>query len=296
MSFDSSRAAPAPGAALPLLAVVLAAASFISMDATIKTMTPRFDALQLSFLRFASGSVFALLLWLRLRSPMPSAAQWRWHGLRCVLLLVSLVTYFHALSLLPLVQTVAVGYTAPILISVLAMLVLKEKPSRWIWAALALGATGVAVSLAPEMLATDLQASHAHLEGLAAVTLSAITFSGVMLITRHQAQRDSLWTIMLVQNVLPALVLAAPMLWRWQPMTVADLGPVVLVGAFATVGLLAITWAFSHIEASRAAPLEYTGFVWAALLGYALFGEVPTPTTLLSAALIVGGCLLLLRR
>jgi drug/metabolite transporter (DMT)-like permease len=44
------------------------------------------------------------------------------------------------------------------------------------------------------------------------------------------------------------------------------------------------------------APLEYTGIVWAALLGHALFGEVPRATTALSAGLIVGGCLLLLRR
>lgn len=69
-----------------------------------------------------------------------------------------------------------------------------------------------------------------------------------------------------------------------------------LLGVFATVGLLALTWAMSHLEASRVAPLEYTSFVWAALLGYALFGEVPTAWTAASAALIVGGCLLLLRR
>jgi len=283
------------GAAMPLAAAALAAASFVAMDATIKTMSPRFDALQLAFLRFAAGSVFALLLWLRFRTPLPSAAQWRWHVVRCLLLLVSLVSYFHALSLLPLVQVVAVGYLAPILISLLATVVLKERPSRWIWAALALGAAGVGVSLGPELLAGD-AASRAHLEGLAAVTLAAVTFSGVMLVTRHQAQRDALWTIMLVQNLMPALLLAVPMAWRWQPLAGGDWPLVALAGGLATVGLMAITWSFSHIEASRAAPVEYTGFVWAALLGYLVFGEVPSAATLLSAGLIVGGCLLLLRR
>ena len=61
-------------------------------------------------------------------------------------------------------------------------------------------------------------------------------------------------------------------------------------------GLLAVTWAFQHIEASKAAPVEYTGLVWAGLFGYFWFGEVPTAYTQASAALIVLGCLLLLRR
>ena len=65
---------------------------------------------------------------------------------------------------------------------------------------------------------------------------------------------------------------------------------------YGTIGLLALTYAFSHLEASRVAPLEYTGFVWAAGLGYVLFGETPAPGTWLSAGLIVAGCLLLMRR
>ena len=64
----------------------------------------------------------------------------------------------------------------------------------------------------------------------------------------------------------------------------------------ATTGLLCITWAFAHIEASRAAPVEYTGLVWAALLGFLVFGEVPTVWSLSSAALITLGCLLLIKR
>ena len=79
-------------------------------------------------------------------------------------------------------------------------------------------------------------------------------------------------------------------------MLTADLPLVLLLGALATGGLLCITRAFSHIEASRAAPVEYTGLLWAALLGYTLFAEVPSVWTISSAALIMLGCLLLLRR
>ncbi len=129
-------------AAAALAAAALAAALFIGMDATVKTLANRFDALQLTFLRFAAGSAFALPLWLWFRTPLPARPSWRLHGLRTVLLLLALLGWFHSLTLLPLVQAVAVGYTAPLFISLLAMVTLRERPSRWIWAALLLGARG----------------------------------------------------------------------------------------------------------------------------------------------------------
>ena len=196
------------GTALPLLAGMLAAASFVSMDATIKTMALRFDAIQLAFFRFASGSIFAIALWLWFWTPLPKARDWRLHGLRCALLLLSLVGYFHALSLLPLAQAVAISYLAPIFISLLAIPVLGERPSRWIWLALALGLAGVLVSSWPALQGPSRASEPHRLEGLLVGALSTVSFAGVMVLARKQAHRDSVWTILLVQNVLPALVLA----------------------------------------------------------------------------------------
>ena len=213
-----------------------------------------------------------------------------------MLLLVSLVGYFHALRLLPLAQAVAISYLAPIFISLLAIVVLGERPSRWIWLALTLGLAGTLVSSWPSLTAGKSAAGSASLEGLLVGAASTVAFAGVMVLARRQAQRDAVWTILLVQNVLPAMVLSLAVGPTWQPPQATDFWPIMLSGVFATVGLLSLTWAFTHLEASRIAPLEYTSFVWAGGLGYLLFGEVPTVTTLASAALIVGGCLLLLRR
>ncbi len=292
-SGPSSGTRAAPGSAwLPLLAAALGTAAFVAMDATIKSLAPRYDAAQLTFFRFAAGLVFALAIWAWVRSPMPARDQWRLHALRGVLLLLSLTSYFHALTLLPLAQAVAMSYTAPIFISLLAMLLLKERPTRWIWLALALGLAGTAVAMGPELQ----QDHNPRIEGLLAAAFSSVTFSGVMVLARVQAQRDSLYTILLLQNLLPVLLLAAPAAAFWQPLHPHDLPTIALSGALATVGLLAVTWAYRHLEASRVAPVEYTGLVWAGLLGYLLFGETPTAVTLVSAGLILSGCLLLLRR
>ena len=287
---------PISRSALALLAGAAAAASFVSMDAVIKLISPRYGALQLSFFRFASGSLYAVLLWLWHRSPAPERRWWPMHALRSIFLLISLVGYFHALTVLPLAQTVAISYLAPIFVSLLAMLVLHERPSRWIWLALALGLAGVLITLAPELRASFDGASPQRVLGIASVAGSALAFSVVMVLARKQAQHDSMWTILLIQNVLPLALLCGPAALTWQPLHLPDLAPIALAGVFATIGLLSLTWAFTHLEASRVAPLEYTSFVWASALGYALFGELPSLNTGLSALCIVGGCLLLLRR
>ncbi|MFO1297204.1 MAG: DMT family transporter [Rubrivivax sp.] len=222
---------------------------------------------------------------------------------RSALLLVTLGLYFHALSLLALAQAVAMGYTAPIFIALLAMLLLRERPTRWIWVALALGLASVGVAMWPELQ----QSGRPRLAGLLYAGASAVTFAFVMVLTRRQAQHDAIPTFLLLQGLLPTAMLALAMLAMsalpavpaaasWQPLAPSDLPAIAAVGAFATVGLSAITWALRHMEASRLAPVEYTGFVWAGLIGYFAFGEVPSLHTAASAVLIALGCLLLLRR
>ena len=281
---------------VPLLAGALAAASFVSMDAVIKLMAEHHGALQLGFLRFAGGSFFALLLWACKRSPLPTRRAWRLHIARSLFLLVSLVGYFHALTKLPLAQAVAISYLAPIFVSVLAVPVLHERPQAAIWWALALGLAGVSISVGPELRLASGSDDPARLLGMASAAVAAFAFSWVMLLARRQARSDSMWTILLVQNLLPMLLLATPAAWTWTPLQPGEIALTFGAGALGTMGLLCLTFAFTHLEASRIAPLEYTSFVWAAGLGYVLFGEVPTLTTAASAALIIGGCLLLLRR
>jgi drug/metabolite transporter (DMT)-like permease len=279
-----------------LLSAALAAASFIVMDSVIKLLAARYGALQLSFFRFAGGSVFAVLLWAWQRSPLPVRSAWRLHIMRSVFLLFSLVGYFHALTQLPLALAVTISYLAPILVAVLSVPVLKERPAGSIWLALSAGLLGVSISVWPELSAGLGRISTQRLGGMASAAGAALAFAAVMLLARRQSQRDSVWTILLVQSLLPLLLLAAPAAWTWTPVQSGDLKLVLLAGGLGTLGLLCLTYAFTRLEASRVAPFEYSGFVWAALLGYWLFDEVPTLTTGASAALIIGGCLLLLRR
>ena len=209
--------APARSDAIPLLCAALAAASFISMDSVIKLLSLRFDALQLSFFRFAGGSVFAVALWLWKRSPLPSRGAWRLHFVRSAFLLVSLVGYFFALTQLPLVQALTISYLAPIFVAVLSVPVLKERPAGSIWLALAAGLGGVLISVYPALRSSLSGGTSGQLLGMVSAAAAALSFAGVMLLARRQSRSDSIWTILLVQSVLPLLLLAAPAAWQWRP-------------------------------------------------------------------------------
>lgn len=173
---------------------------------------------------------------------------------------------------------------------------MKERPSGSIWLALAFGLAGIVISVLPELRGGTTGLSTARLLGMASAAAAALSFAFVMLLARHQSRSDSVWTILLLQTVLPMLLLAAPAAWTWKPVPHGDLALILLAGGLGTLGLLSLTHALTRLEASRVAPLEYSSFVWAAALGYLLFGEVPTLATGASAALIASGCLMLLRR
>ncbi len=129
--------------------------------------------------------------------------------------------------------------------------------------ALALGGAGAAVSLWPELHGS----ATPKLMGLVAASFAVVAFAGVMALARVQPQRDSLWTIVFMQNLLPALALVGPAWALWQPLQLSALPIIGLIGGVGTIGLLAVTWAFQHIEASKAPPLEHTGLLWAGLPG-----------------------------
>ena len=190
---------------------MLAAASFVSMDSVIKLMAPRYDALQFSFFRFAGGTVFAVLPWAWKRSALPERTAWRLHGVRSLFLLVSLVGDFHALTQLALAVTIS--YLAPIFVSVLAIPILKERPSPSIWAALTLGLAGVSISLLPELRGSLDGKSAARLLGMLSAAVAAVAFSFVMLFARKQSRSDSVWTILLIRSALPLVLpaVAAPL-------------------------------------------------------------------------------------
>ncbi|MGL4295858.1 MAG: DMT family transporter, partial [Aestuariivirga sp.] len=159
--------------------------------------------------------------------------------------------------------------------------------NRRIALALILGLMGMAVIVTPRAGATHY--SDQAVWGALAAFASAISFALAMVLLRARARHDAITTIVFIQNVGPAILLAIPAYYVWTPLTGEDWLRFAVIGALGTGGHLLLARAFALAEATALAPVEYTSLVWAVGLGYLFFGEVPTLNVLGGAALIIIG-------
>ena len=101
---------------------------------------------------------------------------------------------------------------------------------------------------------------------------------------------------MLLSNVFVFLLASPVMIATWQTPTAAHLVVFALSGLLGTAGHFCLAWSYARAPAGTLGVLEYTAFVWASLLGFAVFGEVPGTYTVLGAFVIIAACVLSTRR
>jgi drug/metabolite transporter (DMT)-like permease len=263
-----------------------------AMDALIKGVAQRFPVFEVAFARYLFGSLLILGLAAVARPGWPSAETLRANGLRALLVVITATTFYYALARLPLAETIALSFLSPIFVALAANLVLGETIDRRIVSGLGAGFAGMLVIVAGQ---TGLSFGGSF-SGVAAVLVSAVTYALSMVLLRARARTDPVVTIVTIQNVAPAAILLVPALLVWQQPSPADWDVLTLLGTLGVLGHLLMARAYAKAQAARLAPLEYTALLWASLFGFAFFGEVPTPTTLAGAALIIGGAVVASRR
>jgi drug/metabolite transporter (DMT)-like permease len=263
-----------------------------AMDALIKGVAQRLPVFEIAFARYLFGSVLILCLAAYARPGWPSTETLKANGFRALLVVTTATTFFYALARLPLAETIALSFLSPIFVALAANLILGERIDRRIVSGIGAGFAGMLVIVAGKA-GFGFSGSFS---GVAAVLVSAVTYALSMVLLRARAQTDPVVTIVAIQNVAPSLILLVPALLVWEPPTPAEWGTLALIGALGVLGHLLMARAYAKAQAARLAPLEYTALLWASLFGFAFFGEVPTPTTLAGAALIIGGAVVASRR
>ncbi len=287
------------GLPLPILSALLAVALLSLMDALMKGASLAIGAYSAALLRSIFGLALAAPLWLGLGGRWPSRSVLKVHLLRGVCGSFMALTFFYALTKLPLAETIAISFIAPLVALYLAAIFLGETIRREAIIAAVLGLAGTIVivggKIGPTSLGGGPMAGDAWL-GLASILFSALLYAGNLVISRHQAQLAEPLEIAAFHSGVGALVLlpAAPFLLL---LPGADAAALLAGSALLTVGgMVAFAWAYARAEAQVLVPMEYSGFLWAVLFGWLFFTEAVTTTTVLGTALIVLGCWLAARR
>ena len=264
------------------------------MDAMIKSLAPRYSAIEIAFLRYAFGMIGAIIYAFSTRPGWPTYEAAAYNGLRAVLIVFTATTFFFALGKLPLADAIAMSFISPVLTAVLGAMILSERLDLRILVALVGGFLGMLLIIGGKLGSAGLD--DGVLLGAVAVFVSAVGYSLNVIMLRHRATRDPLAQIILFQNVGPALLLALPALWTWTTPTFDDLVQFAVIGTIGVVAHTMLAHAFARIEAARLAPVGYVTLVWGVVFGFLFFAEVPGLATLAGAALIVVGTLFAQRR
>lgn len=287
-----ATAKPLPPTIVPFAVALIGIASFSAMDAVMKALSLGIGVFNAVFWRFLASVLISGIVYASVRRIRPTSAAIRLHVIRGVVTAAMAILFFWGLARLPIAETIALAFIAPIIALVLVGPLLGERIRRSAVLASMLGLAGVMVIVAGQAGA---EGAARDLVAAAAVLASAVLYAYNIVLMRQQALVAGPVEVTFFQNVVVTVCLALFVPFFADVPPAAALPQIFAAAALASASLLLLAWAYRRAEAQHLAPVEYSALVWAALFGYFFFEEELAMSTLLGAALIVTGCLIAAR-
>lgn len=271
------------------------------MDATSKSMGETIGSSTIVLSRFFFQSLFLLpFVWGTLY--LPRGTELALHIKRSIGLSIATLCFFTAIQVMPIADALAIFFLMPLLVTILAPWVLGETVGWRRIAAVAVGMIGAVIIIQPSQA---LFGWHAFLP-----LGTAFSFAFYLMYTRKLARSGEggevpaltmqFWSgligviitslaILLLQPLnWPVFEVIWPEMWQWQRL--------VLVGLLAAIGHLVLTSAFKYADASMLAPFQYVELIVAAALGWWLFEDIPTVTTIIGTLILVASGMYIFQR
>jgi drug/metabolite transporter (DMT)-like permease len=278
---------------LPFAAALMGVGFLSLMDAFMKEAALVAGAYTATLLRAFIGAAIVAPVWLTRGPRIPSRAVMKLHVERGIVSAFMALTFFYAITKLALAEAIALSFIAPLIALYLARVLLGETISRAATLASLLGFAGTLVIVSGRIGGGTFDTDAAL--GMASLFVSALLYAYNFIVIRRQAQVAGPMEIATFHSGIGGLVLLTLAPFLWQPPSGGAWLPLLAAGALTVAGSLSIAWAYARAEASALVATEYSGFVWAAIFGWAFFREPVTTPTLAGTALIVAGCWLAAR-
>ncbi len=271
-----------------MLLMLGATLGFSAMHAVIRIASTEQHPFEAAFFRNLFGLLVLVPFLLRHGFGAFRTRRLPLHGLRGAVHTGAMLMFFVAVPITPLGTVAALGFTAPLFVAVGAALFLGEALRMRRAAALVAGFAGALLIIRPGMAALDL--------GTLLVLGSSAVWAGAMILIKLLSRTESSLTLTAYMALFltPLTAIAAAFVWRWP--SLVELGWFALMGALGTVGHLCLAQAFREADATAVLPVDFLRLIWASLLGYLLFAEIPVLYVWLGGIVIFSSTLYLAYR
>lgn len=272
-----------------MLWMVLGGLCFSLLNTLARALSQQLDVYQTQFLRYLMGLLVMLpLVWrhgVQAYRPVNIAGQFWRGGVHTM----GLVLWFTALPQISLADMTAIGFTGPIFIMIGAAWFLGEPMRRDRWIAALIGFSGVLVVVLPKMTG---EGGWYNLVMLASSPVFAASFLITKALTRYEKPG-----VIVLWQALTVTVFSLPMaLPHWQSPSSAQWAGFVVTGVLGTLGHYCLTRAFHIADISATQSLRFLDLVWASLLGWLVFSDVPSASTWAGALVILLSTVWIARR
>lgn len=261
-----------------IVLMCLSTIAFSIMHGLVRFVSEVLPPFQIAFFRNIFGLAFLLPLLMRSRFAILRTKQIGLHALRGVINMAAMLMFFTALAISPIAKVTALGFTAPIFMAILAVLVLGERFRIYRWSAIFLGFVGMLVILRPGLVAID--------TGALLVIGSAALWAVAMIIIKIQSRTESSLTIVAYMGIFLGVFSIAPAVWVWQPFGLQTLGFMVLIGLFGSIAQMAISESLKETDSTALMPFDFLKLIWTAMIGVWFFSEIPDIYTWIGATVI----------
>jgi drug/metabolite transporter (DMT)-like permease len=237
-------------------------------------------------------ALIPVLLWLGWQGNVAQAISTRrvgGHLLRSFAGCTAMFAGFMALGMIPLANATVIGYASPLLTVIFAGVFLKETIRLYRWIAVLIGLGGVMVIVAPGFLAEPAIPRDADTVILGSLlALAGALFTAIAMIqVRRLTQSESTGAIVFFFSCFAALLglATAPFGWVWPDLETAAV--LVGIGVLGGAGQILMTQSYRYADASLIAPFEYTTLLWAIVIGWMAFGDLPDIFILAGGLIVV---------
>lgn len=280
-----------------ILLKVLSVTMFVVMASLIKATRDHIPAGEAVFFR----SFFALpviLVWLGYRHNIREGLSTKnpmSHIWRALIGTSAMALGFTGLGMLPLPEVTAIGFAAPLLTVVFAAMFLGERVRAFRLTAVAIGLVGVIIILSPRL--TGFTGGDA-VQTLGAVVVfgSAVCGALASVFVRKMTASESTSAIVFYFSLIASCLALLSLPFGWVVPTPTEVAFLVLAGIFGGLGQIFLTSCYRFADAAVIAPFDYTSMIWALLVGYFLFAEIPTITVLIGAVVVISAGVLIIWR